>query len=348
MKNNGVSEEPDVKTPPISFLKPLSRIGITSRRSLIYFGIGAIVLILFATVPFYLDVDNNYLGYYLFIVFDYIIIAQGWNLIAGYTGQISMGGNAFFGLGAYTTGIIWLRNITHTGYYFDPLVMLLSGVLPIVLAIIIGIPLLSRLRGDYFAFGTLGAGQILTVFAIKFRHITGGADGLHLPASVYTSMEPYYWVGLGLAVFSIALVYFIMRSRLGLALKAIREDETSAASHGVHVLGYKIVAFAGSAFLAGLAGNLFAYYLFLVNPAAEMNLNWIIYPILMVVLGGTGTIFGPVLGAFFVGALFAYGSIYLKSTHPILTGALIILVMKFMPGGLMGLKDKIFARGKQT
>lgn len=79
-----------------------------------------------------------------------------------------------------------------------------------------------------------------------------------------------------------------------------------------------------------------------------MNLNWIIYPILMVVLGGTGTIFGPVLGAFFVGALFAYGSIYLKSTHPILTGALIILVMKFMPGGLMGLKDQIFARRKQT
>ena len=159
-------------------------------------------------------------------------------------------------------------------------------------------------------------------------------------------MKPYYWVGLSLAIFATALVFFIMRSRLGLALKAIREDETSAASHGIHVLKYKVFAFAVSAFLAGLAGNLYAYYLFHVNPSSVMNLNWIIYPILMVVLGGTGTIFGPVIGAFFVGALFAYGSIYLKSTHPILSGTLIILVMKFMPTGLIGLKDRFLSRNK--
>ncbi len=326
----------------------LRNLRISGRRNIVLLLIGAVVILAFATLPFYMNVDTNYAAYYLFIVFVYIIIAQGWNLVAGYAGQISLAANSFFGLGAYTTGIIWLRNLTHTGYFFDPVTMLLSGILPIILAIIIGIPLLSRLRGDYFSFGTLGVGQILTVFALKLRGLTGGADGLHLPATVYTSFKPYYWVGLLVAILSIVFVYVIMRSHWGLALKAIREDETSAASHGVNILKYKIIAFAASACLAGLAGNLYSYYLFLINPAADMNLNWIIYPVLMVVLGGSGTIFGPVIGSFFVSALFVYGSIYLKSTHPILTGAMIILVMKFMPSGLMGLKDRFFDRHRQT
>ena len=190
------------------------------------------------------------------------------------------------------------------------------------------------------SFGTLGAGQILYVLAIKLKGITGGADGLKLNSSTYTSMHVYYWVSLGLAVGATLMVLFIMGSRWGLALKAIREDETSAASHGVNVIRYKMIAFCGSAFLAGIAGTLYSYYFFLVNPDLVMNFNFIIYPILMVVLGGTGTIFGPVLGAFFVSWLFVYGSIYLKSTHPILTGALIILVMKFMPSGLIGLRER--------
>ena len=98
-----------------------------TRSRNIQWALWAVGMLVFALVPFFLDVDRSYVGYYLFIVFDYIILAQGWNLIAGYTGQISLGGNTFLGLGAYTTGIIWLRDITHTGYYFDPFLMLLSG-----------------------------------------------------------------------------------------------------------------------------------------------------------------------------------------------------------------------------
>ena len=305
----------------------------------LYLILAVLMVIFFATLPAWMDIDS-YFVYYLFIVFVYLIISQGWNLVAGYAGQVSMGGHAFFGLGAYTVGIIWLRDLTHTGYYFDPLVMLLAGIVPVIFAVIIGFPLLSRLRGDYFSFGTLGAGQILYVIAIKVKALTGGADGLKLPSSAYVSMREYYWVSLALAVLATLAVFFIMRSRWGLALKAIREDETSAASHGVHVLRYKLIAFCGSAFLAGIAGTLYSYYFFLVNPELVMNFNFIIYPILMVVLGGTGTIFGPVLGAFFVGWLIVYGPIYLKNTHPILTGVLIILVMKFMPTGLIGLRER--------
>ncbi|UCE34381.1 MAG: branched-chain amino acid ABC transporter permease, partial [Deltaproteobacteria bacterium] len=290
------------------------------KRSII---IVVLVTVAFAGVPLLIDVETSYFAYYLFLVFCYITVAQGWNLVAGYTGQISLGTHAFFGLGAYTTGIIWLRDITKTGYYFDPVVMVLSGLVPVILAIIIGIPLLSRLRGDYFAFGTLGVGQIVTVIFIKARQVTGGADGLHLPSTVFESMKPYYWTSLFLALLATAVVYFMVRSRVGLALRAIREDETSAASHGIHILKYKVFAFALSAFLAGLCGSLYGIYLFHINPDSVMNLNnWMFYPLLMCVLGGNGTISGPIIGSFFITAVFSFGDVYFKGTHPIVSGLL--------------------------
>jgi branched-chain amino acid transport system permease protein len=313
------------------------------KRSII---IAVLTTAVFAGMPFLIDVETSYFAYYLFLVFCYITVAQGWNLVAGYAGQISLGTHAFFGLGAYTTGIVWLRDITKTGYYFDPVLMVLSGLVPVILAIIIGIPLLSRLRGDYFAFGTLGVGQIVTVIFIKARHVTGGADGLHLPSTVFESMKPYYWTSLILALFATVAVYVIIRSRVGLALRAVKEDETSAASHGIHILKYKVFAFAVGAFLAGLCGSLYGIYLFHINPDSVMNLNnWMFYPLLMCVLGGNGTISGPIIGAFFISAIFSFGDVYFKGTHPIVSGLLIILVMRFMPTGLVGLKDKILSRG---
>jgi len=307
--------------------------------------LAVLVLMAFVAIPFLIDVDTSYIGFFLFLSFCYIIISQGWNLVAGYTGQISLCQNAFFGLGAYTTALIWLHDITKTGYYFDPVVMAISGLVPVILAILIGLPLLSRLRGDYFALGTLGVQFIIQVVFLKGGDFTRGADGLHLPSTVFTSMKPYYWAGLFLALFATAVIYFITRSRIGLALRAIMEDEISAAAHGIHVLKYKIFAFAVGAFLAGISGSLFAYYLFHINPDSVLNLNWLFYPILICVLGGNGTIVGPIIGSFFITALFSLGIVYMAQTHPIVSGVLIILVMKFMPTGLIGLKDKILSRG---
>jgi branched-chain amino acid transport system permease protein len=291
----------------------------------------------FAVVPFIVDSEKSYLVYSLFLFFCYIIISQAWNLVAGYTGQISLGQHAFFGLGAYTTALIWLNDITKTGYYFDPVTMFLSGLAPAILAVIIGIPLLSRLRGDYFALGTLGMGEIIKVVFVKGGSITGASDGLHLPSAIYSSIRPYYWTGLFLAIFATTLVYFIVRSRIGLALRAIREDETSAAAHGIHVLKYKVLAFSIGAFLAGLCGSLYGIYLFHINPDSVLKLDWTLYPILMCVIGGTGTITGPLLGAFFISTVFSVADIYFVQMHPVVAGTLIILVMKFMPKGLIGL-----------
>ncbi len=306
-------------------------------RSLI---IAALVTLAFAALPLVVDPEKSVLVYFLFLAFIYIGVAQAWNLVGGYTGQISLGQHAFFGLGAYTTGLIWLHDITKTGYYFDPVTMLLSGLVPVVVAIMIGIPLLSRLRGDYFALGTLGVGQAIKILFIKGGDFTKGADGLHLPSRVYMGMRPYYWTGLLLAVLSTAVVYFMIRSRKGLALRAVREDETSAASHGVPVLRYKILALAVAAFLAGLCGSLNGIYLFHINPASVFNLDWTLYPILFCVIGGTGTILGPVIGAMFMTVVFAVADIYFVQLHAIMAGLLIIAVMRFMPNGLIGFFPK--------
>lgn len=300
----------------------------------------AFVTLGFAVVPFIVDSEKSYLVYSLFLFFCYVIISQAWNLVAGYTGQISLGQHAFFGLGAYTTALIWLNDITRTGYYFDPVTMFLSGLVPAILAVIIGIPLLSRLRGDYFALGTLGMGEIIKVIFVKGGSITGASDGLHLPSVIYSSIKPYYWTGLFLAIFATILVYFIVRSRTGLALRAIREDETSASAHGIHVLKYKVLAFSIGAFLAGLCGSLYGIYLFHINPDSVLKLDWTLYPILMCVIGGTGTITGPLLGAFFISTVFAVADIYFVQMHPVMAGTLIIVVMKFMPKGLIGLMQR--------
>jgi branched-chain amino acid transport system permease protein len=296
-----------------------------------------LIIAAFAVVPFVFDSESSYFVYFLFLSFCYIIVTQAWNLVAGYAGQVSMGQHAFFGLGAYTTAIIWLHDITKTGYYFDPVTMILSGLVPVVLAIVIGIPLLSRLHGDYFALGTLGIGEIVKVIFVKGGKFTGGSDGLHLDSSIYSSLKPYYWVGLLLAVCVTTVVYFLMRSKVGLALGAIREDETSAASHGVRVLRYKMIAFTLGAFFAGICGSLYGMYLFNINPDAMFRLDWTLYPVLMCVIGGSGTILGPVIGVFFMTAVFSIADVFFVGMQPVLAGILIILVMKFMPGGLISL-----------
>jgi len=302
-----------------------------------------LVLIIFGALPFYVDIDSIFI-YFLFICFLFIILGQGWNIVAGYTGQISLGSHAFFGLGAYTTAIIWLNDITKTWYFFDPLVMFLSGLVAAIFAVIIGIPILSRLRGDYFSFATLAAAQVLTVLVLRGGDLTKGAMGLRIPGTFFKDLGIYYWTGLLLAVLATAAVFFVTRSRIGLALRAIREDEMSAASHGIHILWYKLIAFAIGAFIIGVGGNLYAYYIFSISPPAVLNLNWLFYPILICILGGNGTTLGPVIGAFVVGGLFVFSDVLIGRIHPMLSGVLIILVMKFLPTGLVGLKDIIFQR----
>jgi branched-chain amino acid transport system permease protein len=332
-------------------------LGRLSRRNLTWLGIGILFVLFFATFPLYYNVATKELGVVFIFVFVYGIVAQGWNLVAGYTGQISLGQNAFFGLGAFTTALLWFWNVTHTGYWFDPVLLILSLIAPAILAILIGLPLLSRLRGDYFAFGTLGLGMIVKVLFLNGGHVTGGSEGKLLiekvPQGINTGdLLPHYLVGLALAVLATLVVLVLTRSRVGLALKAIREDEVSAASHGINVLKYKIMAFTVAAALAGLAGSLYTYYLLHPMPMNVFDTSWLFVPIIMVVLGGTGTIIGPWIGAVVVEFIAWYGNKWFTGWYPVILGVIMIVVMLFLPSGVTGAGENarqlFFRRGRNS
>lgn len=309
--------------------------GIFNWRTICLAGL-PIIIFLFV-FPLLVDSEQSYLVYFLFVTFLYMALAQGWNVVAGYAGQPSLGQHAFFGIGAYLTAISWKAGWIG---YLDPLGMLISGIGAAILAIMIGIPLLAKLRGDYFALGTLGLGEILRVVFTQGGSLTGGPVGLMLNSSAYRSMMPYYYIALLIALFSLLCVSVLIRSPIGLAFVAIREDEQAAGANGVHVLKYKILAFAVGAFFTGLCGSLFAYYLFHIHPSGFFSLNWALLPVLMTILGGIGTIMGPVVGAFVLAAVFELANIWLPEIHPIFSGAFIILVMLFLPGGIMSLGER--------
>ena len=288
-----------------------------------------------AAVPMVFDPQTSYLVFFLFSAFIYVTLSQAWNLVAGYTGQVSLGNHAFFGLGAYVIAIGWSRGLIG---FLDPFGMIMAGCAAALLGIIVGVPLLSKLRGDYFALGTLGLGEILRLITIQGRALTAGPTGIFLPSSSFTSLVPYYFTALFLAILASGTTYYMINSRIGLALMATRDDEAAAAAIGINILKFKVLAFAVGAFLTGLCGALQAYYIFHVEPQSFFSLNWTLYPVLMCILGGAGTIAGPVVGASFLTAAFEVAKYYLPEIHPIFSGLLIILVIIFLPHGVVRLR----------
>ncbi|WP_217577708.1 branched-chain amino acid ABC transporter permease [Mesorhizobium sp. GbtcB19] len=307
--------------------------------------IAIVVVAALALLPFLPGAVDAYYFSFLFFVFLYAIMAQSWNLVAGYGGQISLGSHAFFGLGAYTTAILWSGNYlwgslydSHPNiYYFDPVTMLLGGIVAAIAAVLIGLPLLSKLHGDYFALGTLGFGEIVKVLFVNGGDFTGGAFGIVAPASSFDTLRPHYWVGLGLMVATALAIRALMRSRYGLALIAVRDDEMAASANGIDTLKVKVAAFAGSAFIAGVAGSLYTFYIFHVGPDSVFDLDWMLLPLMMTVVGGTGTILGPILGALVMYAVFDLARIVVPDYHPVISGLTIILAMLFLPKGMMRL-----------
>ena len=157
---------------------------------------------------------------------------------------------------------------------------------------------------------------------------------------------PYYFIAMFLALLSIGVTYYLINSRIGLALVATRDDEAAAAAVGIDILKFKVLVFAVGAFLAGLCGALQAYYIFHVEPQGFFSLKWTLYPVLMCILGGAGTLTGPVVGAVFLTAAFEVAKYYLPEVHPIFSGLLIILVIMFLPNGLVRLQMARIRRRK--
>ena len=261
-------------------------------------------------------------------LFMWIALAQSWNLISGLTGYVSFGHVAFFGTGAYASSLL----IVKAGWPW-PLACLGGGVVAAGVALVIGWPCL-RLKGPYFAIAMLGLNEVLRVIASYYEGLTGGGNGLSLP-TLYASVQIYY--AMGLVAAGVTLVaYVILTSRFGLRLMTIREDEVAAESMGIDTLRYKLYAFLLSAIGPGIVGGLSARDQGYIEPISVFPLIMTITMIVMVLFGGKGTIWGPVLGAT---VLFAFQEavwarfIYL---HQLLFGAIIVAVVLLMPRGILG------------
>jgi branched-chain amino acid transport system permease protein len=288
--------------------------------------ISGLILIIMILVPVFVDLGTGIMNQ-LVTLFIYVLLAQSWNLIGGYTGQINLGIAAFFGCSVMVTHFVWVAGV--------PIVvaMLAGSISTIFLAIIIGIPTL-RLKGMYFAVGTLALAQALQVIMQNIFNRSIAAPGKYVQAF---NISLRYYLGLAAAAIVLAAIYYIRHSKLGLALLSIRDDEQAAQVTGVDTFKYKVISLLISAFIAGLAGGLYAYFrLFFYYTADIFGLNWTFSAVMAVVIGGGGTLLGPVFGSIFLVILGYIFSLTLGQANLIVFGFLFIVVMLFMPQGLVG------------
>lgn len=268
----------------------------------------------------------------------YLALASSWNLLAGYAGLASVGQQAFVGLGAYVLfGLVLITGVPPL--LALPVAALAGGIAATVLA-----PLLFRLYGAYFAIGTWAAAEVFLLVSSQFASLGGGA-GTNLPVSVLSSIAAsramreavLYWLSLGVGLGAVVMVVAILRSKLGLALKAARDSEVAANSLGVSTYRTKLFVYAATGALTALVGAIIFLQKLRIAPDSAYSTNdWTAFVIFIVVIGGIGTIEGPILGAvlFFVlrETLADYGPLYLM-----LLGVIAIVVMLKAPRGIWGL-----------
>ena len=301
-----------------------------------YFWLIVAFTALFAALPFWNQ--NITLRETLVLSAIYIILATNLNLMIGYTGYVNFGSIVFFGLGGYFT--LWL--ISEHGWGLYPAV-LFAGAVTSILAFLLGLGIL-RLRGAYFALATIGINEAVKDFVANFE-AWGGSEGIFLPFTAFRAMggpAKALWTVYLLIVLvmglSLLLSYFVKRSKFGLGLFAIREDEDAAIVLGVQAPLYKSIAYSLSAFLPAVAGGLYFFKNGSVVPEEAFNLHLSIESIVMVMLGGQGTVTGPAVGAFLYerlrGILLTLPS--LSNFHLVIAGVLLLLIILFAPGGLMG------------
>ena len=285
--------------------------------------LGIAALVALVIVPLHIN------GYWLNLLYQTILfvgLAYGWNIISGYAGYFSFGQIAFFGIGAYTTGVVVLN--LHQNWLLGAA---LGGVISGVLAIPIG-GIMLRLRGPFFSLGMLGLAQTARVL-VSSSPALGGGSGLFLPPG--SSVLPvYYWtLAVGLAAF--AITWWIDRSAFGLRLQAIREDEAIAGTLGVDATRSKVIAFVISAIIPGLLGGGYAWFLTYIEPTSAFSGRVDLQAIVMAILGGVGTVWGPLVG----GVLMTQVSEALWANFPqaylMIFGGLLVALLILLPRGIV-------------
>jgi branched-chain amino acid transport system permease protein len=293
--------------------------------------VGFIVL---AAAPFWGGRDDLRL---LAEIYAYVALASLWNLLAGYAGLVSVGQQAYVGLGAYVLFGACILGGVH------PLAAIpLAGIVGAVVALPVA-ALMFRLRGHYFAIGTWVVAEVFRLLASQVS-VLGGGSGISLPAGIVIAMAPsrqmreflIYWVALALVVIVLGAIVWLLRSRYGLALTAIRDNELAARSNGVDVGRTKLVVYLITAFGTAMIGALIFLQKLRVSPDTAFSVNdWTAFVIFITVIGGIGRVEGPIVGTIIFFALRQtmadLGSVYLM-----MLGAVAIAVMLFAPQGLWG------------
>ena len=310
-----------------------ARVSRWTRSSVIGSGGSLLIVVVLAALPYLISLATIYALIDLFIL---VILASTWNMMAGYGGMVSVGQQAYIGIGAY--GLVTIADLLGINVFIAiPLVAIICAAVAVPISF-----LAFRLSGGYFAIGTWVIAEVFRLFAIQIPQIGGGA-GISLealsgfPRDLRIAVS--YWVALVCVVAVVVACVLLVRSRFGLALTAVRDDPTAAATSGVDVQASKRLVFVFAAAGAGVAGSLIAVSTLSVQPDSVFLVQWSAFMIFIVVIGGVGTLEGPLLGAliFWVlkQALADYGSLYLIGL-----GVIGIVFVLFVRGGIWGLVSR--------
>lgn len=300
-----------------------------------------LVIVLLAIFP--LVVHSDYYRHIFILALMWVVIGSSWNLIAGYTGQVSFGHAIFFGTGAYAAGLC-VTKLGISAWWG----MLLGGPAAMLIGFLIGC-VCFRLRGPYFALATLAIAEIFRLVAIFWRDFTEGMQGI-LIIQTFRSKIPYYYLALVIACLCVFTIAIIMRSKWGYYFVAIREDQDAAESIGISSFHYKSVSLMVSSFFSGLAGAFYMNYMAFIDPEVVFSLHFIsIMAILVGIIGGAGTLYGPPVGAFimvllqelFRSSFFGLAPRWVSDAHALVFGLLVIFVIRYMANGIVGDWSKI-------
>ncbi len=296
-----------------------------------------IIIAVAIALPVIFDYSPYFQGLLIFVMI-WVILGSSWNLLAGYTGLVSFGHAAYFGIGAYAAAIPFYH------YGISPWWGLLTGgIAAVILGYLLGI-VVFRLRGPYFALGTLATAEILRIIFGEEAWLTNGHTGI-LYMTTWVSKYPYYYVALALALGAVFSVKFIMKTKAGFYFLSIREDQDAAEAIGINTKKYKNIATVISTFWAGMAGAFYVIYMGFIDPEVVFALHNIsIITILVGIIGGVGTVWGPAVGAVVMvfiqellrSSFFGIAPDWLSRFHSLAFGLVVIFVILYMAGGIVG------------
>ena len=317
------------------------------------FTLVATLVLLLAALGLPLVLHDEFLIHSVIMVLYFAYLACAWNLMCGYVGQISFGHSVFSGVGGYASVLLL------TGIGLSPWIgMLVGGAAAALLAVAMGYPTM-RLRGPYFALTTIAFAEIIRIWFENTDVVFGinikGAEGLSVPLIgtdwakfQFESKVPYYYIILAMLVIVMSMTWLMERSRLGVCLKAIRGDRDAAESLGINPTRYTLTALAMSAFMTAIGGSFYAQFIRFINPERNMGTELSIDMALMSIIGGQGTVFGPLIGALFLAPLAEITRTYLggqfAGLHLALYGLVLIIAVLYLPKGLLHLLQQIARR----